>query len=99
MPTPESSAAYRHQWNSWREWLALRIAPWLINDRKNWWSVVKINADLAQLLTEHHAVGAMDGALIGDKCRVCERAGVLNPSKFVHQLPTEADPRLSPRPW
>lgn len=78
----------------WREWMALRIAPWLLNDRKNWWAVVKVNYELKQLLIKHHAVGAMDGALIGDTCRVCARAGVLDPAQFVDPLPTEPDPRL-----
>ena len=28
-------------------------------------------ARLEQLVSEHHAAGALDGALIGDKCPVC----------------------------
>jgi len=29
---------------------------------------------LQRLLTEHHAVGALDGALVGDDCPICKRA-------------------------
>lgn len=92
--TVPSPLYLRENENSVREWLALKIAPWLINDRKNWWAVVKTNHDLKRLLVEHHAVGVMDDALVGDKCRICERSGVLNPAQFTEQLPTEPDPRL-----
>ncbi len=46
---------------------------------RNWQEVLRVNAQLAQLLVEHHAVGVLDGALLGERCPVCVRAGIVYP--------------------
>lgn len=60
----------------------------------NFAELVKLNKQFALLLDDHHAVGALDGALVGDTCPVCKKSGVTYPDPLIAPLPTTLDPAL-----